>query len=492
MTGGVPAAAPRRQPLARGTVQVALADAVVLPAGILTAAYLARALGPGDYGLLMIAMSVTMTIEWALVSMFSRASVKFVSEAEDWRPAAASAFRMQTGVGATVGAGLFLFASPLSHLLHEPALAGLLRWLAIAIPFASAAAACRNVLTGRGHYGERAAAAAIRWGSRPLLVILCVQLGLGLTGAVLGGLLSAGLGWVIAHAYARVPILVRGVRPAASLWRFVLPLFTLALSLRVVDKLGLILLLALGAGTREAGWYAAAQGFCVAPALVIQSFTPLLLGAIALASRQGDAAQLRRLIRNAFRVVAGLVPFMAYGAGAAPEIVRLIFGPAFAPAADLVVPMLAGTFAVATISITSAMLAAGDRARQATTLVWPTVPVIFVALLVAIPRYGAIGAAVVTSAGSIGSAVVLCVATCRFWRVSLPWGTMARSAAVSAAMTTFGYVWPAEGVWLIAKSVAAAAAIPAAFAALREFDATDREMIRGVFRRPSEQAAILE
>lgn len=45
MTGGVPAAAPRRQPLARGTVQVALADAVVLPAGILTAAYLARALG---------------------------------------------------------------------------------------------------------------------------------------------------------------------------------------------------------------------------------------------------------------------------------------------------------------------------------------------------------------------------------------------------------------------------------------------------------------
>jgi len=492
VTGTTGSVAPRRENLARGTIQVVLADALALPANILAAVYLARALGPGDFGLLMIATSVAVTIEWALNSMFSRATVKFVSDADDWRAAGAAAFTMQTGLGVLAGLALFAGASPVSRLMHEPAMAGLLRWLAAEIAVVSAAAACRNVLTGRGRYRERATAALIRWTTRPLFMILLVGAGLSLTGAVLGSLLSAIAGWMVAHAYAGVPLRLRWDRAVGALWRFVLPLFTLALSLRLIDKMGLVMLLALGLGTDEAGWYAAAQGFSFAPSLIVLSFTPLLLGAVARAARRSDATHVHRLVRNGYRLVAGMAPFLAFGAAAAPEIVRLIYGPAFAPAATLVLPMLVGALAVVTISVSSALLAAGDRARQAATLVWPVVPALLIGLVVAVPRWGTMGAAVVTSAGSIASAVVLCVATCSLWRVSLPWDTIARSVGVSTAAAMLAVLWPTEGFPLLVKGVVATALIPVAFGSLREFDATDWAMMRAIVTRPASEAAALE
>ena len=71
-------------------VGLTLLTAVALPAGLITAIVLTRGLGPGPYGRFVVAATTVAIIEWLLIAVLARPGVKFVAEAEDWRPVAAS------------------------------------------------------------------------------------------------------------------------------------------------------------------------------------------------------------------------------------------------------------------------------------------------------------------------------------------------------------------------------------------------------------------
>ena len=69
-----------------GTIRVFLAEALILPTGIITAAFLARRLGPEGYGLFALAATLVAWIEWSITSIFARATIKLVGETEAWQP----------------------------------------------------------------------------------------------------------------------------------------------------------------------------------------------------------------------------------------------------------------------------------------------------------------------------------------------------------------------------------------------------------------------
>jgi O-antigen/teichoic acid export membrane protein len=482
----------RPQRLGRGVLEVLIGEGMVLPTGIITAAFIGRMLGPGQYGILSVAMAIAATIEWTIVSLFSRATVKVVSETEDWGPAAATAVRLQTGLGLAGGVLLWLLANPIATALNEPALAWCLRLLAAAVPVVCADAACRNVLTGRGQYRQRALASAIRWLSRLIFVVLLVGLGLSIAGALVAGMLASLAGLLVGLTSARIPLATRAPGTHRRLWNLAVPLFALALTLRVLDKLGLVALKALGASATEAGWYAAAQNFTIAPGMFALSFSPLLLGALSTTVRRDDAAAGRSLVRNALRLVLGLMPFAAFGAGAAPEIVRLIYGRGFEPAATLAIPLLAGAIGVTMVSVGSGILVAANQAKLAGRLMWPVLPVAFVGLWFVVPRYGAMGAAIVTGAVSVVNGLVILAAVRRCWHVGPPAGTWIRSVAISAATLGLGLAWPAHGVWIVVKGVVCLSAIVAAFAALGEFSADDVRLARTLIATPPRAEAAVE
>jgi hypothetical protein len=85
---------PTGQKIVGGTIWVFLAEALLLPTGILTAAVLTRRLGPEGYGLLTIAATLIGWIGWSITSVFTRTTIKFVSEADDWRSIGAAVLRL--------------------------------------------------------------------------------------------------------------------------------------------------------------------------------------------------------------------------------------------------------------------------------------------------------------------------------------------------------------------------------------------------------------
>ena len=103
-----------------GTIRVFLAEALILPTGLLTAAFLTRRLGPEGYGLLTLVATIVSWVEWSITSVFARAAVKFVGEAQDWRPVGATVLRLHIMMSGGAVVVLWCLAVPIVSLLDAP------------------------------------------------------------------------------------------------------------------------------------------------------------------------------------------------------------------------------------------------------------------------------------------------------------------------------------------------------------------------------------
>src|SRR3954447_16840323 len=428
-----------------GTARVFLAESLLIPTGLLTAAYLARRLGPEGYGLFMIAAALVAWIEWSLTALFSRASVKFVADAADWRPVGATILRIHLAASLPVALLLWLFSEPVARLLRMPEVSAYLRLFAADIPLFSLAQAHRNILVGLGNFTERALAAATRWVSRLVLVVLLVELGLSIQGAIWGSIGASLVELVVIRTFVRPAFSAPVSVPMAKLWGFAAPLLFSALALRFYDKLDLITLTALGGTAQQAGLYGAAQNLSILPGLFALSLSPVLLSALSRALRDGDGQLSRELSQLAMRGVVLLLPFAGLIAGSATEIVRLVFGTAFGPAAPLLSWLIFAALALVQVSVGTAILTAFGRPGLTFALTAPFPLLALLGYLLLIPRMGPAGAALVTTLSGTAMGLATVVAVIRVCQTPPPIGSVFRSTLLCAVAYSAGTLWATHG-----------------------------------------------
>ncbi|MGH7792589.1 MAG: lipopolysaccharide biosynthesis protein, partial [Thermodesulfobacteriota bacterium] len=186
---------------ADGAVWGFLAEALMLPTGLITTGYLTRNLGPEGYGIFTLAATLVGWVTFSTTSLFSRTTIKFVSEANDWRPVGTTVLRLNLACG--VGAMLLLWfaAEPISMLLHEPKLKIYLQIFSLEPLFFILARAHRFILIGTGNFRKQSIPSAVRWLARSVLIIFLVESGLSISGAILGSVAAAILELAIYRFY---------------------------------------------------------------------------------------------------------------------------------------------------------------------------------------------------------------------------------------------------------------------------------------------------
>ena len=484
MSGNVPIPPPTpgRRLVADG-IRVFLAECLLIPSGLLTAAYLARRLGPDGYGIFTVAAALVAWVEWSLTAVFSRASVKLVAEARDWRPVGSTIVSVHLGLAAAAAALLAVLAGPIAAWLDTPSLAAPLRLFALDIPLFCLAQAHRGILVGIGDFGERALAAAARWLSRLLLVVLFVELGLSLSGAVLGSIGASLVEIAVCRYFVRPALSLRAMRQIGRVWGVVAPLLVSAVALRLFDRLDLVSLTVLGGRPEQLGHYGAAQNLAILPTLFGLSFSPLLLSTLTRAYRDGDQSAARRVGRDAMRGVLLLLPFVAVCAGASDELVALVFGPAFAPAARLVPPLLGAALALVMVGVTTSVLTAAGRPGLGAAFTAPLPVVAGLAYLAVIPALGPIGAARVTAALAVVVAAALIAAVARVCGILPPPGTTVRSFMLTAGAYLAALLWPASGPSVVVELIVLGVAVLAALVATGELTPAEVAAARAWWRR---------
>lgn len=311
--------------------------------------------------------------------IFARTAVKFVSDADDWRPVSSVLAQLHFLIGAAAAAVLWVFADPIAVLLGVPNFVDYLRLFSLDIPIFCLAYAHRQILVGRGMYGVRAIASGARWMMR--LAIIAVLVGYAkwsIEGAILGSMGASVIELIIARWFARPPLLQKSSFAPQRLFGYALPLFLFAMSLRLFDKLDLFMLKILGGTVSQAGVYGAAQNLAFVPGIFALSFSPLLLSTLNSTLRSGDLAAAKEIGTNSVRMV---------------------------------------------ISVVTAVLTAADRPNLTAFLVAPMLPISALGYWLFVPGYEEMGACWVNAGTSGLGAIASLIALYKIWDVWVPLGT---------------------------------------------------------------------
>jgi O-antigen/teichoic acid export membrane protein len=195
-------------------------------------------------------------------------------------------------------------------------------------------------------------------------------------------------------------------------------------------------------------------------------------------TREGEIDHARELARDALRLTLLLVPFTAVAAGASSGIVQLVFGAEFAPAGPILSRLLFAGVAVTVMAVGGTILIAGGRIDRQAWILVSLVPVAIGGHLWAIPRFGPIGAAWVSTCVMVTGVVLTLGAIARMWDIRPPAASLLRIALVSLAAGLGARAWPAAGWELIAELALFCLSIPLALVAMGEFSRRELSVAR--------------
>ena len=159
----------------------------------------------------------------------------------------------------------------------------------------------------------------------------------------------------------------------------------------------------------------------------------------------------------------------ALAAGAAPDLMRMIYGPSFLDAAAPFALLMIGAAAMLAVSLATVLLVAAERAWLAVAITGPMLAALIVAAVLLLPRYGTIAPAMASMLVSVAAAGAALVTVQRIVTVHAPLRTVVVGAVL--ALVAFG----AAAAWhtptapsAVAKLLTISAGLVSALILLRE------------------------
>jgi O-antigen/teichoic acid export membrane protein len=385
----------------------ALAEAMALPTGLVSAAFLTRNLGLELYGLIGVVVAAVGPFAFIAASVFGmRSGVKIVTDAVDQRAAASAILRSSLAIGA-LGMAAFAFAAPaIADQLGQPDIVYALRIASAEILLMTVARTHRDSLVAIGNYSWAGLAAGSFHVVRLVFVIVLIELGFGIE-TVMWAIIAGRLAEIF---WCRLSFAIPLWQPyklfTLANGQLIGPTFLNGLCRRITGGLDILLLTALGAANPVISLFSAAKMLAMMPMIANPVFTPGILSALAQARHEKDKHRHRELTENAWRLSAVISGFTIVAIGSAPTLMAIIFGAAFRDGAVLLALLLVGAIGALFNDLLSCELIAQDRSMPPLYVSAATLFVSIPLFYFVVPRYGAVGAAAVGSGVQISAGLL--------------------------------------------------------------------------------------
>ncbi len=419
-----------------GTLASLAVNTIVPFTGFITSVYLIRVLGADQYGLYALVSIVIIWTETFIAAMTSPVTIKLISEHDSFERTGTLTFQVHLALALITTLGLNLIAPWLADFLHEAMVTPLLRLFSIEIFLFCLSHVHYTALTGLEKYHRRAVVRAVRWISRVILIIIFVQAGWAVWGAVLGNVASVLLELITGRLNIKIPVKFKATHlPIKCYFVWSLPAFLFDISHEIGYKLDLLVLKSAGASLEQASYYAAAQNLAYFPNFIVGA-TWLFFYSTLLKLINGGKHKADSLIIAIYKIWLVLLPVCAIISANAEEICTLVYGQAFRPSATFLSILVFNSVFIILLKFSAAIFMAYNRPWWAGLSLAPLLPLLSIAISVLVPRYGPEAAAWTTFAafaiaatintyGLISrlqikipfkpSAVNLLLATCAYW-----------------------------------------------------------------------------
>ena len=434
--------------VARSALVPLLIDGLFMPTGLAAVIYLAHRLGPSEFAVVALAQAIIAPVAWAVTLPFAGALSRLVAHDAVWQQRVMPLLGRQLLVALAAVLLLWLAADVLATATALPALAPALRLFAVEVPLLALARLYGNLCASFGLTRLRARGNIGRMLARPFLIVLLVESGLGIQGALLGT-----LGVSVIHLAIIMPgvqHVARSPRPANHLAGTAISLAHDAVMLyqRVIERLDLVMLAAFGGGafaTQSLGIYAVAQFLPIPPVTIADALLASLRS-----HRPPPEAQ-AAAYNAVLRVAVAPLPFAALAAGAAPEIISLLFGAQYRPGAPLLAILCLAAALLIMAHACLAILGTRDKPTHTLMLFGGLVPAALALQILGILTAQAIGAALATLATAACTATVTLLLLRRAFPLRLPLATWTSCALLGVVVYLLAALWPTPGLWVVGK-----------------------------------------
>jgi O-antigen/teichoic acid export membrane protein len=437
---------------ARGSLQLSVEGVFLAASGYLGMLILAWSLGPADFGLYGVIISLLVWLERVTMLGIPSATTKLVAAGE--HAVAPTSILLSLMLAAIVVVALWVFAPAIARLFQAPGQEALFRLAALDVPFYGMYLMYRGVAMGRRKF------TVVFW-----------------SGLILGSVKLIALAWVVLAGYAISGALVAYVTASVAAFLFLavrlpikpmpldlgsariivqtaLPLAISSFGLSLLHNLDLWLLKALIAPdiAEQVGVYAATRVLARTPELVLLPIGSVLFPLVSGALAQNNLQQARDYIKSGMRVLwLVLLPTVVLVAIDAEPILRLFF-PAEYHGGGTSLSLQTVGFGLLTVlgTLLLFIMARGDF--YTAVLIGLAMVVLLLPLaFVLIPEYGTTGAAS-SFALTVASGTSICMALVYFrFEVLIPRSALLKGMVATAILIPLALVLSAPGPWMIPK-----------------------------------------
>jgi stage V sporulation protein B len=457
---------------ARGTIQLAVSQACLFISGYVITILLARGLGPEDYGIYGIILSILFWVEQTSRLGIPSATAKLIAEDRQGAPLLAQTVRL-------LGAGLFCVAFALlwatapmlAGLFHLPDGASLLRLAAFDIPFYGMYFIYRGVSQGRREFATLSMASASYGLGKVVGILGMWALGLSIEGALMVNILGSCVALAVIASRTPVPLGLCDAATVRLVLRLGFPLAMWACIASLLYQLDLWSLKVLLPGDRPQaiGIYMAATQVGRIPQLGVQVVSIVLFASLARASSSHDIMLAQRYVQGAIRFLwVVLLPLSVLTAVEAEEIMTLLFSLRFAGGGAVLRVLIFGFSLFAFWDAFSTMLHAKGEMYISVAIGVALLVVQLALNLALIPVYGPLGAAWAMAATMGVGTLITGVLVYRRFGMLLPSATLVRGVAATVVMVSVGAQVAVPGLLLALQYLGLLGVYVLALAALGE------------------------
>jgi stage V sporulation protein B len=461
--------------VARGTALLTAASVAFLGSSYLVSVILARLLGPGEYGLVSLAVAVMSILNAVHGAGIPQALSRRVAADRTAAPGVLAVARSLQLRFTLVSAAILVAIAGVIGLGGEP----IAPYLAVsALTLVPHGALNLYLAYDNGLHDFRRQALLLSLYS-VAKAFFAVALAIPFRG--LGALVGYAAASFATVALGRHPVANTPHSGTAGLIRFALPVIAFVGLSTLQINADLLLVQALTRSSEQAGWYAAAQQIARAPYFALGGFGMALLPVVA--QRHADegsralADTIADFLRYAFILLA---PAVALFAVAASGIVDLLYSNRYAPAAIALPALMPGMAAVTLFSILSAALTGIGRPGAPVAISAAALGITTICGVLLIPAYGLVGAAVAETIGCLAALtaalVVLGHAVGRLFRPL----TVLRTAVAALAVAVMLAAIRPTGASLILAAPITLLAYGALLVSVRELGPEDWRRLRAI------------
>lgn len=429
----------------RGAMALSVSQAVVLLLGYVTHVIIGRLLGPSQYGVYGIVLSIQTILGLFLTLGVPIAVSRYVAQdQENARAILKQGLKIQTFIAASLACIIILFAPVISSLLRDSTLTPYIMFVAAVLFFQAYYPIFSQYLSGMHMFSKQAFltnlyACAKLAGALTLMYVFFNLYG-ALAGFAVGGIAAAVAGFVFTqkignHTHKKLSL--RSFLSFAGTYVLIL------VGLQILMSIDLFMVKSIIGDNQQAGYYNAAVTLSRIPYFLLQGLMFVILPSVSqLTKHSASSRKAAQFIRDTLRyLIALIVPSVTFAAATSKNLVILFFSRDFIASAPILTILMLGLGALAFYLLIANIVAGAGKAHIGLVVTVVLVLISSVLGYALIPRWGLIGAAWQTAITSGIGLVTLSAYTFYSFRIPFPIKSTLNVVIATAAAVIPTYLW---------------------------------------------------